>query len=568
MNSLQELNNFGGVALDFTDNRPSIVKFDRITPIEPLNRGFTITSLAEVITPGIEIAEIVNYSTANVRYQVTLFPGDATPLTGSSISFSNVPAHVTSSTVGNVYTLTGLRSIDDWLAVRQFTWNLPANYASKPFYHLEVKIIYYDSALASDKFKSFLAFDFRFFKFAQLQATATITRASLTGNQRTTAAMTSSSALTCQVATTVGLLSQTTSSAFSLSATLNPLIKSLPTSVNYTSNNENNIFSVTTPVVGDSNPSTTSTFDVILTSSLGTFSTSSTTASVSPLTITGSLATVNSALANVKFYSPLNTSSNGTFTFELKRDSVTQITKTINLVGTSGSYSSVTYTFTSSTLWTPTNADSKYANATIYVVGGGGGGRGENYLYNNAYGGAGGGGGGYVNASGLSINVQSYTISVGQGGAGQQTLIGNAAQSGGSSSALGYTAGGGGAATTFDGGSSGTPQSFIGGTFGSSSTSAGTVYFGGGGGGASAVGGNGNSSGSSGAKGLGLSVAGFDTISFGGRGSASSSLGPNYGVGNGGNGRKNTTIGSFGNFPFVPGDAGEAGIVKIVLTAK
>ena len=504
MNSLSELNNFGGVALDFTDNRSSIVKFDRVTPVEPLNRGFTITSLAQVITPGIEIAEIVNYSTANVRYQVTLYPGNVTPLTGSSISFSNVPVHVTSSTVGNVYTLTGLRSIDDWLAVRQFTWNLPANYASKPFHYLEVKIIYYDGALATDKFKSFLAFDYRFYKIAQLQATASITRASLTGNQRATAAITSSSALTCK-SNAKFLFVSTPPSAFTISANGHLLIENL-TARAYTGNNENSIFSSDTPIIGDSNSSTTSTFDVILTSSLGTFSTSSTTASVSPFTISGSLTTVNSALANVKFYPTAGSSSSGTFTFEVKKDTVSQATRTVNLTGTAGTYSAnASYSFTSSAMFTPTNGDTKYALADILLVGAGGG---------SGVQGGGGGGGGVRDILNQTIAFQTYTITVGSGGIGASAagpigvVAGNGGftgYAGGNTTACGFTAGGGaggggylnlsGGVYTYNkfGGASGTPQSNAGGTYSGTTSSSSVFNRGGGGGGAGAIGSNGPS---------------------------------------------------------------------------
>lgn len=504
MNSLQELNNFGGVSLDFTDNRSSAVKFDRVSPLEPLNRGFTITSLASVVTPGIEITEIINYATANVRYQVTIYPGDVTPLTGSSISFTNVPAHVTSSIAGNVYTLTGLRSVDDWLAVRQFTWTLPANYASKPYWHAEAKIIYYDSALGYDVYKSFLIFDFRFYFVAQLQATASITRAQLTGNQRATASISSTSALTC-LANAKFLFVSTPPSAFTLSATPHILIENL-TARAYTGNNENSIFSSDTPIIGDSNPSTTSTFDVILTSSLGTFSTSSTIASESPLTITGSLSTVNTALANLKFYPTAGSSSNGTVTFEVKKDTVSQATRTFNLTGTAGTYSAnASYSFTSSAMFTPTNGDTKYALADILLVGGGGG---------SGVQGGGGGGGGVRDILNQTIAFQTYTITVGSGGIGASAAgpvgipAGNGGYTGyagGNTTACGFTAGGGGGGGgylnlsggvyTYNkfGGASGTPQSNAGGTYSGTTSSSSVFNRGGGGGGAGAVGSNGPS---------------------------------------------------------------------------
>lgn len=506
MNSLSELNNFGGVALTYTDNRSSLVKFDRVSPLEPINRGYTISSTTQTVTPGIEIVEIVNYALANVRYQVTIYPGDADPLTGSSISFSNVPAHVTSSTAGNVYTLTGLRSVDDWLAVRQFTWNLPANYASKPYWHAEVKIIYYDSALGYDVSKSFVVFDYRFYYFAQLQSTANITQCILSGTQRLTATTISASAnLTANGNYATGQLLSGVGSSFSLSATPHLLIENLTTRT-YTANNENNIFSTNTPIIGDSNPSTTSTFNVILTSSLGTFSTNSTTTATSPFSITGTLSSVNTALANVNFYPTAGTSSNGTFTFEVKKDAVSQTTATVSLTGSSGTYATTTYSFTSSTLWTPKNADTLYGLADILLVGAGGGAGVQ---------GGGGGGGGVRELLNQTISHQTYTVTVGIGGIGASSAgpigipAGNGGWSGypgGNTTAFGSTAGGGGGGSgylnlsggiyTYNkyGGASGSPQSLAGGTYnGTVGYVPSTFNKGGGGGGAGAVGSNGPS---------------------------------------------------------------------------
>ena len=440
MNSLSELNNFGGATFFHTDNRSSVVKFDRVSPIQPLNRSLNITSTSNTyITPGIEITEIVNFSTANVRYQLTIYPGDVTPLTGSTISWPYIPSPLSLSTVGNVYTISGIRNVDDWNIIRRFDWTLPANYASKPFWYIEAKIIYYDSALGVDQNKSFLVYDYRFYKVAELQATASITKAILTGVQKASATISSAVTVSCTGRRFRGIVS-TPPSAFTLSATPHILIENL-TARAYTGNNENNIFSSDTPIIGDSNPSTTSTFDVVLTSSLGTFSTSSTTVAVSPFTITGSLTSVNSALANVKFYPTAGTSSNGTFTFQVKKDTVSQATRTVNLTGTAGTYSTTVTSYTTTTIFTPSNGDVLYGLADILLVGAGGGG---------ITGGGGGGGGGVKEITNQSISYTTYTLTVGDGGLANNTyaetvpptnnIDGN---SGGNTSAFGFTAIGG-----------------------------------------------------------------------------------------------------------------------------
>ena len=72
MNSLSELNGFGATSLTVTDDRPSKVIFDRISPLRPLDQVYAITSTTVSVTPGINILEVINYTTANVRYRVSI----------------------------------------------------------------------------------------------------------------------------------------------------------------------------------------------------------------------------------------------------------------------------------------------------------------------------------------------------------------------------------------------------------------------------------------------------------------------------------------------------------------
>lgn len=197
MRSLTDLNNFGATSIEVTDLRPATVIFDRAFPQLPNDQILTIASTTVNPEPGIEIEEIINYQTANVRYRVRIVPGTVNPLTGSTISWASLPTGVTLSTVGNTYTLSGLTSVSDWNAVKNFTWTLPANYATKPLWFLEVEVIYYDQELDEEVTKEWIIYDDRFFYVSEMFMT---TSASATGRRLLTSAVAMSSAFTCREA--------------------------------------------------------------------------------------------------------------------------------------------------------------------------------------------------------------------------------------------------------------------------------------------------------------------------------------------------------------------------------
>jgi surface protein len=175
MKSLTYLNTRGQTSVSVTDNRPAGVIFNRVVPYQAVDQTNTISSTSPTINPGIEIVEIINGATANVRYRVEIVRGTASPLPTSSITFASLPTGVTQSIAGTVYTLSGIDSLSDWNTIKSFTWNLPADYASYPLWYLKVSVIYYDGATAADKTKSWLVYDDRFYYVAQLSTTATST---------------------------------------------------------------------------------------------------------------------------------------------------------------------------------------------------------------------------------------------------------------------------------------------------------------------------------------------------------------------------------------------------------
>lgn len=157
------------------------------------------------------------------------------------------------------------------------------------------------------------------------------------------------------------------------------------------------------------------------------------------------------------------------------------------------------------------------ANAKILVIAGGGSGA----SIDTRQEGGGGGAGGLIHDTAYSLSVQSYSITVGTGGAGAGPAYANGI-TGNDSVAFGYTAKGGGGGNASGGGADGgsgggAGTNAAGGSPRPGGASIGTPtqgnaggtgyennYFGGGGGGAGSAGGNGTN-GSAGAGGAGLS---------------------------------------------------------------
>ncbi len=443
MNSLSDLNSFGSSSLEFTDPRPATVIFSKPAPQQARDQVIEISSTSVAIPAGADILEIINYSTANVRYRVEIKTAGSPALTGSSITWNTLPTGVTSSVVGNVYTLSGINSVAAWRQIKDFTWTLPAGYASSPFFWLEVSVLYYDATLAAEQTVNWRVFDLTYYTVSQMSATSSMVtladnfkfgQATLVGAftptlelrklVRISATLTSVTSMTVEGHINADALFSTTAltAAFryapgnirgNLVSTASVVCTGILLISNmhprdYYANQENDIFFPDPPQIDDSNPATTSTFEITLNSSLGSFSSSSSVTPTSPFVYSGTLTQVNSVLASMKFYPTEGVSSNGTISYTQKKDSVTQLTRTIDLIGNAGTYTGHTYTFNASQLWNPPNEDLIYSsNADILLVGGGGGG---------AFSG-GGGGGGLKEALAVTLTQQSYSVSVGSGGA-------------------------------------------------------------------------------------------------------------------------------------------------------
>ena len=154
MNSLEELNSYNTTfTLPYNDLRPAGVTFDRAAPINQVYQ-FVGAGL-HLISPGIEITSISNYSLANVRFRVIL--EGSMP---SNVSWTTLPPTVTVDTsVPNQVTLSGIRSTADWEQIRLLYWNLPSNFESYDIWNLKCQIIYFDGETNQEMIVSWLVYD-------------------------------------------------------------------------------------------------------------------------------------------------------------------------------------------------------------------------------------------------------------------------------------------------------------------------------------------------------------------------------------------------------------------------
>jgi hypothetical protein len=451
MNSLQELNNWGSTPVDYLDDRPSAVVFDRQPPLTAVDQTFNAYSaLAVFPTPGIEIVDIINYQTANVRYRVTIKNGGSPAFTGSTITFGTFNSGVTLTQAGNVYTVSGIHSVSDWNSAKNFTWSLPFNFASYPLWYLECTIIYYSSALARDVEMTWEIVDDRFYHVAELNSVASVSSivgvikplssaissvasvyANVVANKIViVSSIQSETTLVCDGYVNVDYLNSSSSMIINATNTVNPgalldcqatiIIDAVASAVNldprsYLANKGNAIFATNTPQVDSLNSADT--FSIVLSSSLGTFAANSTTVPTSTLTISGTKSVVNAAMSNVHFYPTVGSSASGVFSWQQSRNSTVEFTRNITLTGSANNFVSVVYTFLGDDIWTPTIDEYIYSTMDVLAVGGGGGGSaGKPRL-----GGRGGAGGRVIEAFNLAISNSPYYIDIGLGGLGAIT---------------------------------------------------------------------------------------------------------------------------------------------------
>lgn len=214
----------------------------------------------------------------------------------------------------------------------------------------------------------------------------------------------------------------------------------------YLANRYNLIFLENTPYISDFDDNDSAVYTVTFNCPFGTWTTDDTTDPINPFSLVGTKSEINAKFSLIRFYPNAGVYSSGTFTYTQYKDGILQRTISVVLNGTNASYSGARIVnFMVSGTWTPTKEDLKYGKISdLLIVGGGGGGS------------LGGGGGGYVREfTNIDLSNQTYTITVGAGGAAAATQT-VTANSGGTTSAFGQSALGGG-------GGSGSNNAFKGG---------------------------------------------------------------------------------------------------------
>ena len=161
MNSFNDLNNYAATLIDYTDSRPSGATFDR-AEITYFN-AITFTSTAYAAIPsGINIEEVRNYSTANLSIVFTIESREVDPLTGATLTWPSTPTGVTIAQSGNRYTITGVKTKAQWDVIKKPTWNVPAGYAGKFGWYVNVDINYFDSSLGFQTY-TYIVYDERYY---------------------------------------------------------------------------------------------------------------------------------------------------------------------------------------------------------------------------------------------------------------------------------------------------------------------------------------------------------------------------------------------------------------------
>lgn len=572
MHSIQDLNNYSGTTLTYTDERSPSITFSVEPPINHVVELANATPHTAVV--GTDITEIINYDQVSVVYTINLAPY------GSNITatWANIPSTVASSNPSSGrYVFSNIARVSDWEAVKsptltptggftgnwQYTGNISytianvANSRSWTNYVTSSLSDYYLTAIAASSYdrntpKTIDQYPQINDPASNANGTFNITistnnissistmsstgsaqsvfdyankRLSITGNRAQVndnlASITfqpgldflGNFSMTYTLTNPVGTVI-TKNQLYTLGSSA--IVSHINDTFTFTKNQgSQSIFSANTPQIVEY--ITGAYYDLYLSTTAGYFGTSDAD-KTSNYHITGNSSTINSAISGIKFW-PLKDYANAqTFNLQLNRNSALALSADIDMDGLDTGRTE-TLTFTSGQYWTPTADQLYYSNNATFLVVGAGAGSQIN---------GGGGGGGRVTETTANLANVTYTVIVGAGGASSQ----HAGQysTNGQSSRIGATsignisASGGNGTNGYNGGSS--------------TNAGGTGVSGGagGGGGAGAAGSNGVGAPTyRGGKG-GNGVTAFNGSTYGGGGGGAGGNSPASSGGTGGGG--------------------------------
>jgi hypothetical protein len=143
MNSLEYLNGISSTSISYTDNRATNVIFDRPNP---KNIAFTETTTSFSAHIGIEIVEIIQPTTANVRFKINLGTSNA------SVDFGLFSEDLSLVNNDTVWTIYGIKTLDHWNSIKSPTITLDEDYFGDVSYDVT---ILYDTDTATNLTKEF-----------------------------------------------------------------------------------------------------------------------------------------------------------------------------------------------------------------------------------------------------------------------------------------------------------------------------------------------------------------------------------------------------------------------------
>jgi hypothetical protein len=146
MKSLIELNSASANPIEYDDQRLPTVRFDRVEPSNiatvAINEGQT-----HLVPPAIEIIDIVNYDTTNLKYTIDLTNTPDGVTLAWDTAFSNYMDLDTST--NDVYIVTDIRSLADWTILKTARVSLPNNYYG--VFQYRVSFEYFDETVVRVK---------------------------------------------------------------------------------------------------------------------------------------------------------------------------------------------------------------------------------------------------------------------------------------------------------------------------------------------------------------------------------------------------------------------------------
>ena len=158
MIGLSELNDYNNnTYITIGDDRAIGAYFDKLYAIE---QQYDITEQSLKVYPSIDIVAIVGGSSAQVTYTVEIVRGsEGEQLGASTLYWGELSPDITFNQVGDKYIFSGITTVDLWLNVRSFIWNLPSNYDTANVWYLRSTISYYDGASFLTKKQSWTTYD-------------------------------------------------------------------------------------------------------------------------------------------------------------------------------------------------------------------------------------------------------------------------------------------------------------------------------------------------------------------------------------------------------------------------